>query len=618
MLDSLLFQITLIVMLGVLSQWVAWRFNIPAIVIMSVAGLLVGPFLQLINPTESFGDVFSPIISLAVAIILFEGSLSLDFREIRGFRKPIFRIATVGAFIAWIAGSLAAHYVAGLSLPVAFVIGGLFIVTGPTVILPLLRQAKLKERPAAILKWEGIIVDPFGALLALFAFYVVMFIDGHTSASSLLSFFGASVFSVLLGLMMGWVLGQLLERGIIPEYLKSPVVLALVLLAFALSDAVMHETGLLAVTAMGIIMANMHLSSIRDMRHFKENISVLLISSVFIMLTASLSLETLKSLLDWRLLLFVLAMMFIVRPLSIFVSTIGTGITFNEKLLIGWIAPRGIVALTVSGYFAHALVEAGYADGELLTAITLALVFATVTAHGFSISWLADKLDLTATKESGVLIVGGTPFAALLGKELQALNKPVLIMDNNWQELRYARQVGVPSLTGDILSEQTEYSVDLTPYEKMIAATPDDAYNALICANFVPDLGRENIYQTTMHKNNPSQYRKSLGGKLLFEPNQDIHCLNQLVEDGYTLRRTSITDMYTYQTYLQSKAPESIPLFVAREEGDLSFFVNGKARRRIEPGDTIVSLVSPEVKATRVKERLEQERSKQKDSTTKD
>lgn len=610
MLDSLLFQISLIVFLGILSQWLAWRFNIPAIVIMSFAGLLVGPVLHLFDPSESFGAIFNPLISLAVAIILFEGSLSLDFREIRGFRKPIFRIATVGAFVAWILGSLAAHYLAGLSLPVAFVIGGLFIVTGPTVIIPLLRQAKLKERPASILKWEGIVVDPFGALLALFAFNVVLFLDGHSTGTALLAFFAASLFAVILGVGVGFGLGLILERGIIPEYLKSPTVFAFVLIAFAISDAVMHETGLLAVTAMGMIMANMHLSSIRDMRHFKENVSVLLISSVFVMLTASLSLDTLLSILDWHLLLFVLAMMFIVRPLSIFIATINTGIPVNEKILIGWIAPRGIVALTVSGFFATVLVDAGYEDGQLLTALTLALVFATVIVHGFSISWLADKLGLTATKEAGVLLVGGSPFTALLGKELQDLGKPVLIMDRNWQELRDARRVGVPSLAGDVLSEQTEYSVDLTPYEKMIVATPDDAYNALICSSFVPELGRENIYQTTMHMNNPHDYRKSLGGKLLFEATQDIHHLNELVEAGYVLRRTSVTEKYTYEQFMRAKDNTTIPLFVLRSDGALSFFVNGKVRN-VEDGDSIISLVSPAIKEARIQERLEQEREKQ-------
>ena len=203
----------LVVLIGILSQWLAWRFRMPAIVVMSIAGLLVGPIFGLINPQESMGELFGPIITFAVAIILFEGSLNLDFKEIKGFSKPVARIVTVGAFIAWIAGSLAAHYLAGLSWAVAFIIGGLFIVTGPTVILPLLRQAKLKPRPAAILKWEGIVVDPFGALLAVFAFEFIRFLNNEVTLTSFLLFFAASTFAVLLGWGAARIMGNAFERG---------------------------------------------------------------------------------------------------------------------------------------------------------------------------------------------------------------------------------------------------------------------------------------------------------------------------------------------------------------------------------------------------------------------
>ncbi|MGE7666822.1 cation:proton antiporter [Ureibacillus composti] len=592
MLDSVLFQIAMIITIGVLSQWIAWRFRLPAIVIMSLAGLIIGPFLGLFSPQETFGEIFSPIISLAVAIILFEGSLSLDFREIRGFRHSIVRISTVGALIAWLLGSLAAHYLAGLSLDVAFVIGGLFIVTGPTVIIPLLRQAKLKERPATILKWEGIVVDPFGALVALFAMEVVFFRNEMISGTSLLLFFGASVLAAAIGAGVGFSIGWLLERGYIPEYLKSPIVLGSVLLVFVLSDAIMHETGLLAVTAMGIVMANMHLSSLRDLLHFKENISVLLISSVFIMLTASLSIDTLLEILNWRMLAFVLAMMFVVRPLSIWLSTIGVGLTNNERTLIGWIAPRGIVALTVSGFFADVLVKSGFEGAEIITALTLGLVFSTVLAHGFSIGWFAKKLGLQATEESGVIIVGGGSFTAVLAEAIQSFDKPALIMDREWGRLYKARQLNIKTAVGDILSEHTEFSVDLTPYETLIAASGEDAYNALICHRFLPEYGREHIYQTPMHTGDPSDYSKSLGGKTFLDHGYDIHTLNRLVDEGYTIRKTTLTEQYTYSDYEEDqKSQTTIPLFAVDQDNNL-FFLEDNKKRSLD-GVTIVSLTSP-------------------------
>lgn len=592
MLESILFQIVAIIALGIMSQWLAWRFRLPAIVVMSLAGLIVGPFLGLLNPKESFGDIFNPVISLAVAIILFEGSLSLDIREIKDSRKSIFRISTIGSFIAWIAGSFAAHYLAGISLDVAFIIGGIFIVTGPTVIMPLLRQAKLKERPATILKWEGIVVDPFGALVALFALQVVLWSNDSITGHSLLLFFGASILSAVIGAGAGFLLGKLLEHGYIPEFLKSPIVLVSVLLVFVLTDTIMHETGLLAVTAMGIIMANMHLTSLKDLLHFKENISVLLISGVFIMLTASLSVDTLMDILSWNMLIFVLVMLFIVRPLSIWLATIGVGLTTQERILIGWIAPRGIVALTVSGFFASVLKEEGFPDADIITALTLALVFATVLAHGFSISWLAKKLNLRATDEAGVMIVGGSRFSAVFGEALQSFNKPVLVIDRSWGSLNHARQLGLRTEVGDILSENTEYHVDLTPYEMLIAATEDDAYNALICQHFVPELGREHIFQTPRHTGDPGGYNKSIGGKILCDEEYDIHALDRLIEEGYMIRKTQLTDQYTLGDFMGDKEHKTIPLFAVDSENNVVFLATAK-KRSFDVGTTIVSLSSP-------------------------
>ena len=607
----------LIIFLGVISQWLAWRFRLPAIVLMSIAGLIVGPILGIIHPEESFGELFKPFISLAVAIILFEGSLNLNFKEIRGFSKPVWRIVTLGAFIAWICGSLAAHYIAGLSWAVAFVIGGLFIVTGPTVILPLLRQAKLKSRPAAILKWEGIVVDPFGALLALFAFQFVMFAAGEETAGAFGLFFLASLFAVAVGAGLGLLLGWMFEKGQVPEFLKAPLVFGFVLLAFVLSDIVMHETGLLAVTAMGMVMANMHIASINDMRHFKENISVLLISSIFVMLTASLSLDVLIEIFNWRIIAFVLATLFIVRPLSIWLSTIGTDLTIQEKTLIGWIAPRGIVALTVSGYFAGVLLDAGFQDAELLTALTFALVFSTVIAHGFTIGWLGRKLGLASRDQPGILIVGAGSFVLKLAEALAEQNKNVLIMDTSWGRLQSARLAGLKTFNGEVLSEHTEYEVDLTTYDTMILAGEVDSYNALVVNNFVPDFGRENMYKTSIHEGNPDDLNITLKGRTLFGNEWNIHELNRKVEEGYTIRKTLLTDQYTYEEYKKKWSDDTILLFIEREQGKIDFFTSSKSPEP-KSGDTIVSLTSLARQSDRIQERLENKRAKIESSQSKE
>ncbi|MDV6379348.1 sodium:proton antiporter [Sporosarcina sp. GW1-11] len=605
MFDSLVMDLMLVVLIGVGSQWVAWRTRMPAIVVMAIAGLLVGPVFGLINPQQSMGDLYGPIITFAVAIILFEGSLNLDFKEIKGFGRPVARIVTIGAFIAWIVGSLAAHYIAGLSWEVAFIIGGLFIVTGPTVILPLLRQARLKPRPAAILKWEGIVVDPFGALLAVFAFEVIKFINDEVTAKTMTLFVGASVFSVLLGWGTSRILGNAFEKGKVPEYLKAPILFGFVLFVFVLSDEVMHETGLLAVTAMGMTMANMSLTTLQDIRHFKENISVLLISGIFVMLTASLDPHILIEILNPKIIMYVLAMLFIVRPLSIWISTIGTDLTVKEKTLIGWIAPRGIVALTVSGYFATILLETGYKDAELLTALTFALVFSTVVVHGFSISWLAKKLNLTTPEESGVVLIGSSRFVAEFANSIKEAGHQVLIVDDSWGGLSNARKLGIPTYMGDILSEHTGYHLDLTPYRYIVAMTKMDSYNSHVCADFTPDLGRDSLFQTSTHKRGKDHQFNLATGQILFTPNLSINELEERMNSGYVFRKTLLTKQYSYTQYLRERDDQSVLLYILRVNGDMEFFTADK-ELQAQTGDTIVALSTLNKTIERTLDRLEE------------
>ncbi|WP_340596135.1 sodium:proton antiporter [Priestia megaterium] len=593
--EPMLIHITLVVGLGVLSQWLAWRFKLPAIVVMSIIGLLTGPILGLIDPKAQFAQLFDPFVSIAVAVILFEGSLNLDMREVRGIEKPVFRIVTLGAMLAWILGSLAAHYIADLSWAVAIVIGGLFIVTGPTVILPLLRQAKLKPKPAAILKWEGIIVDPFGALLAVFSFEIVQFLVlREVSGKTILFFFAASIIAVLIGWLLGCGIGWMFQKGHIPEYLKSPVVFIVVIACFTIADEIKHETGLLAVTAMGITLANMHISSISDMRHFKENISVLLTSTIFIMLTAGLTMKTITEIFHWNIILFVLLMLFIVRPVSIFLSTVGTDLSIKEKILIGWIAPRGIVALTVSSYFAKVLIDEGFKDASILTTLTFALVFATVCAHGFSLSWLAKKLDLSIGEEPGILLVGSNDFTVAFASKLKQLGYPVLVADSSWERLRVARRAEVDVYHGEVLAEQTEYHLDLTPYEYVIAATELDAYNALVCTAFLQDMGRNNVFQLSIRDQEDSredvdEIMHTVRGRMLFKKGITWEFLHHKMEHGHTIYNTKITDEYTYETYLEEKSDDSLLLAVSKQGKALSFFAHDQ-EINVNAGDTVLSL----------------------------
>ncbi|MBM7553785.1 cation:proton antiporter [Thalassobacillus pellis] len=595
MFDTALILVMIIGILGIGAQWIAWKFKLPAIVVMSVTGLLAGPFLGMMNPQETLGDLYKPTISIAVAIILFEGSLKLSFREIKDLSHSVLRIVTLGAFISWILGSLAAHYVAGLSWAVSFVIGGLLIVTGPTVVLPLLRQARLKPRPASILKWEGIIVDPLGAFLAVFSYEIILFLFlEEVGIITLFLFFLASVFAIFFGWILGKVIAWMFEHGYSPEFLKAPIVFVVVILCFTIPNEIMHETGLISVTAMGITLANLNISSINEMRHFKENISVLLISFIFILLTASLSLETLTAMLDIRILGYVALMLFLVRPISIWLSTIRTDLTGPEKILVGWIAPRGIVALTVSGYFAHILVEEGFDDATILVPLTFGLVFASVVVHGFSIKWLALKLNIAAEEKPGVVMIGSNPFTVELAKSLRDLEVPVLITEASWKKVQEAKQNGLKKIYyGEILSEKTEYRLDLTPYEYLIAASELDSYNALVCTNFQTEFGRNNVFQLSLrehetdHLNDLSHTKH---GNILFDDGPTWELVNGRIEEGYVFLPHSVTKENQFQDYVYQLPEEAMMILLIKKSGNIEFFTENDTPSG-EEGDTLLTLM---------------------------
>ncbi|HLR14220.1 MAG TPA: sodium:proton antiporter [Bacillota bacterium] len=585
--------IVAVLALGIFSQWFAWRIQWPSIVIMSIVGLIIGPVIGLVNPGEALGQLYSPLISLAVAIILFEGSSSLDIREIKDVSKSVFRIITFGAFIAWILGSLSAHYIAGLSLEVSFIIGGLFVVTGPTVIIPLLRNAKLQPRTAAVLKWEGIIVDPAGPLLALFAYEVIKVITrAELGPDYLLTFFISAILAGLLGLVIGLGISFMAKKGMFPEFLKSPIILVFVLLCFTLAELIMHETGMLAVTVMGLTIgwARKRVSSVGNIHHFVEGISVMLTSTVFILLTASLSRTTISQIFSWEILAFVIVMLFLVRPISIWLPTIGTELTNREKTLIGWIAPRGIVALTVAGYFASILTDDGYKDAEVLTALTFALVFITVCVHGFTLGPLAKKLGLSNQDAEGVVIIGASSFSTALAKTLKDLGASVLIVDSSRGRLRPSIQQGINTHKGEILGEHARFEADLTPYNQMLAMTIDASYNTLVTQSFAPEFGFNNTFsipspaEANLNSNDLSVASRT---HLLFDEKAVFTELNRKINTTFEIKVIPIEMDKQYTKDMLDE--EATPLFVKRKNGTIEF-ITQMTRLALAKGDQLAVL----------------------------
>lgn len=557
--------------LGVGAQWLAWRLNLPAIVLMLAAGLIVGPVLGILDPSVALGDLLTPIVAVAVAIILFEGGLTLDFRSLSDAATGVKRLVLIGAPLGWLMSASVLHFVGGLSWATSAVFGGIMIVTGPTVIAPLLRQARLKRRPAALLQWEAIVNDPVGALAAVLAFEVVLVWQTAATAGEAI---GSLVFGIALataiGAAAGWGIARAFQRGWVPEYMKVPVLFVTVLCTFAATDSVLHESGLLAVTIMGVWIANAHLPSHAEMHRFKEHATILLVSGVFILLAASMTPETLLKL-NWQTLATVVAVILIARPVTVLTALAFSNVPWAERLLIAFTGPRGVVLVAVAGLFGDRLVQAGIEDAASVSALAFALVAGTVVLHGFTLKPFARILGLTASTTPGVLIVGGNRWSVELGKVLTKLELPVMISDPNRSHLREAREAGLRIYTGDILSEAAEHRLDLVAYETVIAATDNDAYNTLVATDLGPEFGRENVYQLTRETSDSARYAlpPKLGGRAI-GAGETYWDLQRRMWDGWEFRSTTLSEEFTLEDW-RDKHPEGIPVADIGPRGTLRF-----------------------------------------------
>ncbi|MDD3799283.1 MAG: sodium:proton antiporter [Novosphingobium sp.] len=582
--------IALVGILGIGAQWLAWRTGWPAIALMLAAGFLAGPVFHLIDPAAAFGGLLEPMISIGVALILFEGGLSLDFRELRKAAQGVRRLVFLGVPFGWLFGSLACYYVAGLVWPVAILFAGILVVTGPTVVLPLLRQASIQPRPAAILKWEAIVNDPVGALCAVIAYeYFRLSAAGTTVFEVVPPMLIAAGLSAAIGYGAAKAIAWSFPRGLVPQYLKVPVLLVAVIGTFVFCNGIEHEAGLVAVTVMGIALANMNVASLRSIHPFKQNVAVLLVSGIFILLSSTLDLASLRQF-EWRFGLFILALLFLVRPATVLASLAFSQVPWNERLLLAWVAPRGIVLVAISGLFALRLSELGYADGSILIGLSFAVVAATIVAHGFTIDLVAKLFNVKGETRPGLLIVGSTPWTVDLAEQLHELDVPVTVVDSSWRALAIARQKGLPVYHGEILNEATEHNLDLTPIKVLVAATDNEAYNALVCSEFAHSIGTDAVYQLGQagsegdHRSLP----QALRGRSLFTAGFGLEDLEACQQEGWRFRKTKISEKFGIENVRECLPEGAKMLLIVRPTGQMRFFTHA-SRPEPQTGDTVIS-----------------------------
>lgn len=594
-----------IVILGILAQWVAWKFKIPAILPLILIGLCVGPIATIF--TEDGSKLIEPIwngesglfpgeslfyfVSLAIGIILFEGGLTLKKGEILNVGFVIVKLITVAVIITFIGAGIAAHYIFDLSWQISFLFASLIIVTGPTVITPILRNIPLKKDISTILKWEGILIDPIGALVAVLVFEFISAGKGKEYTSTVLLEFGKIVlFGFTFGFTFAHALAYSIKKNIIPHYLLNVLTLAAVLGVFVLSDQFAHESGLLAVVVMGMVMGNIDLPNLKELLYFKESLSVLLISILFILLAANINMEDLYLVFTSKAIWLFAVIVFVVRPLGVFISSINSSLKFNEKLFISWVGPRGIVAAGIASLFGIELANQGVEGAEYITPLVFMIVLGTVLLNATTARLFAQLVGVFLKDSEGILIIGASSFSRIIGKYMEENGRHVVLVDNNGMNVRKAKSMGLDAIEENVYSEDLINNIELNDIGYLMAMTSNSEINKNAIEKFRKHFGENGSFRVVSPEEMQDPENNPKEG--LFSQTDDYVKLTNLARKYSQVHEVTLNSKEHYEGLIEiSKTdPDIIPLFVKNTEGNLSIIPSNSKEVEIEEGFKLVYL----------------------------
>jgi len=576
MIESAAMMIAIIGLCGLLCQWFAWSVKLPAILFLLLAGICLGPLSGLLNPDQLLGELFFPLVSLSIAIILFEGSLTLKFGEIRGLGKVVRRLVSIGVLITWLVMATACHLLLGLGWPLSLLFGSLVVVTGPTVIVPMLRSVRPNARIANILRWEGIVIDPIGALLAVLVYEsIVSFGQGGEISYTLFIFLKTLLVGGLFGCATGYLLGTALRHQLLPNYLHNFATVTLVLLVFAGSNALQHESGLLSVTLMGIWLANMKHIDIEEILSFKEHLTTLLISGLFILLAARIDLQQLIQL-GWISVFLLLIVQFVARPLSVLAATLGSELSWRERSLIAWIGPRGIVAAAISALFALRLEAAGFEQASVLVALTFIIIVGTVIFQSATARPLARILKVSEPAPRGFLIVGANPVARAIASALEGQGFTALLTDSNWENIRAARMAGLNTFYGNPVSEYADNRMDLVGIGHLLGLSPQRELNALACMRYRLEFGEHRLFTLSNSSEDNVSEKLSIAqkhkGRTLFNSDLSFSKFASLISQDAKMRVTTLSETFSFEDLISKQGCKLYPLFAIDKNDRIHVF----------------------------------------------
>jgi len=571
-----------IIILGIIAQWVAWRLKLPAILPLILIGLLVGPFSTLFsddgtkwiepiwNGVEGFfpGESLYYFVSLAISIILFEGGLTLKRSELRNIGPVITKLITLGSIVTFVGAGAATYFIFGLSLKISFLFSGLIIVTGPTVISPILRNIPLKKDVSSVLKWEGILIDPIGALVAVLVYEFISAEGGGEFTVTALKEFGKIVlFGSTFGFSFAHALAFATKKHLIPHYLLNVATLSAVLGVFVMSDAFAHESGLLAVVVMGMVLGNINLPNLKELLYFKESLSVLLISILFILLSANINIEDLQLLYRWETAVLFLVVVFVIRPIGVFLSTNGSDLKMNERIFISWVGPRGIVAAGIASLFGSKLLLKGEPGAEYITPLVFMIVLGTVLLNATTARIFAKAIGVFLKKSDGILIVGASEVSRLIAKYLQKNDRHVVLLDSNGANVRMAKEAELDAIEANIYSDDVTDNVELSHIGYLMSLTGSSEVNNYAINRFRKQFGENGAFRLISKRemDDPNNIPK----EGLFSTTDDYINLIEVARKYPTIQEVSVNSQEEFKSItdvlLQEK--EMIPLFIKEKDG---------------------------------------------------
>ncbi|RMB62514.1 sodium:proton antiporter [Tessaracoccus antarcticus] len=614
--------LALVAVVAIFAQWLAWRVKVPSILLLLVIGFGMG---QLANPDDVLGrEVLFSGVTLAVGVILFEGALTLRFRDVRDLGRPVFRLCTVTVAITWALITVAAWLV-GFEWEIALLVGAILVVTGPTVIGPILRTLRPTRRVASLLTWEGIVVDPIGAVLAVLVFQGVLLGRGGDRLTTLLGTLGLTILvAAVLGLGLGVGLELVVKHNKIPDFLLGVSFVGTAVAALVVSNAIQSESGLLTVTVLGIYLGNRKDLHLRPVEEFSEHLQVLFVGVLFVILAGRVAPADVVAVAPTGL-LFVLILVVVVRPAGVLLGLIGTKVSKEERHLLAFMAPRGIVAAAVTSIFGLEFTSAadkareaailatgdeadalsGRADNlfqlagqatELVPLVFLVIV-CTVALYGLGVGRLAERLGLATTSPQGVLFVGGQKWVLEVALALKGAGVPVTVVTSEYEKTAQARRVGVDAVLANILSEFAVKDLDLAGTRTLIAATSEDEVNFTAAREFSQVLGRANVFQLP-RDDNPggtaslrTEAAPHLTARACFEPPRTNTQLKELVAAGHQVKHTKLTPRFTLDDFRRTWGQETVLLFVL-DGGEVNVVTD---RIRVpQHGVSVIALVPPE------------------------